>query len=93
MSLTPYERETIISYSDGDDRAHVYTEQRTVINRLKKLSGVILEGEGERCGSPWARFRLPASYVKFRAPRRLSDTHRAQLAGNLARARAARGQT
>ena len=79
MSLTDYERETVISFSDGDGLAHVYTAQRRVITKLKNNPAAELVDEGTHEGSVWARFTIPAGLVSFRSVRRqveLTDEQR-----------------
>lgn len=90
MSLTAYERETIITLNDSDDTASVYTAQRRMLNRLKKLSGAKLIESGEHDGTPWATYQLPARLVTLRAARTLTDTQRASLATRAAHARASK---
>jgi hypothetical protein len=69
VSLTPLERETVITMSDGDDTAHVYTAQRPVITKLKKNPAARLLEEGTHDGSKWARFELPKALISFRSVR------------------------
>jgi len=92
MGLTDLERETIVSMSDGDDLAHVYTAQRRMITRLKNNPAAVLVSEGSHDGSPWARFTIPAGLVSFRSarPRReMSDDQRQAAADRLRRGREA----
>lgn len=90
MSLTPGERETVINYNDGEDIAYIYTAQRKVITRLRRNVAAELVEEGEFEGSVWARFRLPARLVSFRAPRIMSEEQRAAAGVRLAAARRTR---
>jgi hypothetical protein len=79
MSLTPAERETIISFSDDGDTAMVYTAQRPVITKLRNNPSATLVEEGVFDGSAWARFTIPRSLVSFRtgrAPRHLTAEER-----------------
>lgn len=88
MSLTEHERETIISMSDGDGLAHVYTAQRKVITRLKNNPAAVLANEGTHEGSAWARFTIPAELVSFRSVRvrlALTDAQRQERAERLRR--------
>ncbi len=92
MSLTDHERETVVSMSDGDGLAHVYTAQRRMITRLKNNPAAVLAGEGSHDGSPWARFTIPAELVSFRSarPRReMTDDQRQAAAERLRRGREA----
>ena len=38
MELTPYEKETILLFNEGEDTASVYTHNTRLIKKLKKLS-------------------------------------------------------
>ena len=69
MSLTDFERETVVNLNDGDDIARVYTAQRKVITRLKNNPAAALVEEGTFEGTAWARFTIPAEFVSFRSVR------------------------
>lgn len=69
MSLSPAERETVITFNDEDETAHVWTAQRPVITKLRKNPSAVLLEEGRHDGTAWARFELPASLVSFRSKR------------------------
>jgi hypothetical protein len=89
MSLTEYERETIINMNDGEEVAHVYTAQRKLITRLKNNPAAVLTGEGTHEGSAWARFTIPAELVSFRSVRvrrELTEEQRRECAARLRRA-------
>lgn len=45
MSLSKMERETIISFTDADDTAEVYSTSQAWMTKIKKLGGTPL-GEG-----------------------------------------------
>lgn len=60
MSLTPYERETIVTTSDGDDLVHVWTSQRSVILKLGRDVRWKKVAEGVHDGSPWMEFTIPS---------------------------------
>lgn len=68
--LTPYERETLVLMSDGDNVAQVHTFQRKVITKLKKNPEAVLVGEGSFGNNFWAKFELPAELVSFRTKTR-----------------------
>lgn len=90
MSLSEYERETIVSMNDGDEVAHVYTAQRKLITRLKNNPAALLVEEGTHDGSAWARFTIPAGLVSFRSVRvrrELTGEQRAEMAERLRRGR------
>lgn len=91
MSLTEYERETIINMNDGEEVAHIYTAQRKLITRLKNNPAAVLVGEGTHDGSAWARFTIPAELVSFRSVRvrlELTDEQRRERAERLRQATA-----
>lgn len=69
MSLTPPERETIITLNDEDETAHVWTAQRPVITKLKRNPSATLLDEGKHDGSVWAEFELPKGLLSFRTTR------------------------
>ncbi len=50
MSLTAPERETVITFSDGDDTATIHTHQRRIITKLKNNPAA------EEAGAEWAAF-------------------------------------
>ena len=86
MSLTAFERETVISFSDGEDIAYIYSAPRTVITKLKNNPAAVLVEEGVFEGSVWARSTLPASLVSFRTAhvkRKLSGGQREALAARM----------
>jgi hypothetical protein len=68
FSLTPDERETVITASDADDHVIVHTAQRRVITRLKKLACAELIEEGHWGTTAHASFRLPVDALSFRNP-------------------------
>jgi hypothetical protein len=87
MSFTAPERETVITFNDEDEFAHVYTAQRPIITKLKKNPSAKLIEEGTFEGSVWAKFELPKALISFRTQRvtrELTEEQRAEL-----RARAA----
>ena len=91
MALTPYERETIIGMNDEDDFAIVTTYQRPVITKLKKNPSAELVWE--LAGA--AQFKIPAKCISFRqvTTRQMSEATRAKLSANVAKARAAKGNS
>lgn len=92
MSLTEFERETIINMNDGEEVAYIYSAQRKVITRLKNNPAAVLVEEGTHDGSVWARFTLPAELVSFRSVRvrlELTDEQRRERGERLRRAGAA----
>jgi len=91
MSLTAPERETVITLSDAEYVAHVYTAQRPLITKLKKNPAATLIEEGTFEGSAYARFELPSGLISFRSgrsKRELSDEQRTEIGKRLQLARA-----
>ena len=89
MTLSAYERETVISMNDEDDLALVTTWQRPVITKLKKNSAAEIV-HVEHCGNSVGYiFRIPARLISIREPRKISAAARAKLAANAAKARQA----
>ncbi len=96
QSLTAPERETIISWSDAEDLAYIWTAQRTVITKLKANPAALLITEGTTGTTAWAEFRLPARLVSFRTRtiRRSMTTEQRRAAGaRLAESRKVRQAT
>jgi hypothetical protein len=86
MTLTAYERETVIVMNDEELTARIWTAQRRIITKLKKNPAARLLEEGRSDGSPWARFELPREFVSFRSTAvklSLSDQQRAERAARL----------
>jgi hypothetical protein len=79
-TLNQYERETIISFNDGEDNASFYTCNKAWQRKLDKLcsqnKGVTLEREDEH--SKW--YTIPKKWIKVRIPRQLSEKQRKELA-------------
>ena len=93
MSLMPAERETIITFNDEDDGAHIWTAQRPWITRLKKNPAAVLLDEGRHDGSAWAAFEVPKELLTIRSKkvrRVLTPQQRKAAAARLERAREAR---
>ena len=91
MSLSAFERETVITFSDGEETATVYTAQRPIITKLKRNPAARLIEEGKFEGSAWATFELDQSLVSFRRPRAklaLSEEERQERAERLRAVRA-----
>ncbi|QEC47845.1 hypothetical protein FSW04_09865 [Baekduia soli] len=70
MSMTPPERETVVTTSDADDTLSIWTAQRPIITKLRNNPAATLVEEGKHDGSAWARFELPAALLSFRSVRR-----------------------
>ena len=87
MKLSPEERETIILYSEADDKASVYTHDKKMSEKLKKLSkkypDKIYADRREHPGA--VSYIVPKSCVSIREPysdaRRRAASERAKEAG------------
>jgi hypothetical protein len=77
MSLTKPERETIVTMNDEDGSALIWTAQRPIITRLKRIGAELLE-EGDFEGTPWASFSLPRRNVSFKAGRNQATVRRSK---------------
>jgi hypothetical protein len=85
MSLTAYERETAINFTDEDDNAMVYTCNRAMTNHMDKLvekfpdmfklKRLIYDDE-EVCGKEYI---CPKNLISIRSPRQISDEQRQAL--------------
>lgn len=91
--MTPFERETSITTSDGDGMVRIWTAQRAYITRMKRNPAFILVDEGTYEGSPWADFRIPADQwnpaTGAKRKRTMTDEQKAATAQRLKAARAA----
>jgi len=86
MSLTAVERETVVTFNDADEAAHVYTTQRPIITKLKANPAARLIEEGVFDGTAWARFELPKALISFRSKQvvlALTEEERAERAERL----------
>jgi hypothetical protein len=79
-ALTPYERETHITYSYGDNIASVYTFDRKLQNKLNKLaqsrSDVVIIKQDEEC----TEYEVPKSFIKVSPPRQVNYTEEQKVA-------------
>lgn len=88
-TLTPYERETIIAYSYGDNIASIFTYDRKLQNKLNKLaqtrSDVSIIKQDDEC----AEYEVPKNFVKVSPPRQVNytDEQKTAMAERLAAAR------
>lgn len=60
MSLSSFERETIVTTSDGDDLVRVWTAQRTAITRISRDTRFTIVDSGEHEGTRWVSATIPA---------------------------------
>lgn len=84
--LSREERETIILYTEADDRAEVYTHNKKMINRLAKLYAERPdEVEKIREADTGAvTYTVPRDWVKIITKRRLSEEQRAAITDRFA---------
>ena len=84
--LSREERETIILYTEADDRAEVYTNNKKMINRLAKLYAERPdEVEKIREADTGAvTYPVPRDWVKIIPKRRLSEEQRAAITDRFA---------
>ncbi len=84
-TLCSDEQETIITFNKAEDTAHIFTYERTWQKHLEGKLGLkptMDNGFGGR------EYQLPKSMIKLpRAPRKLSDSARKELAERLHRNR------
>jgi len=66
-----FERETIISFNDGEDEAGIETFSRRLKNRLRKLGIVPIRIQGEH-----ESYRVPKQWIKVSPTRRVSERQR-----------------
>lgn len=81
MGLSKYEMETVIRFDESDSIAIVYTYNRALKNRLKKLS--VSHGEdcrvGDSDGFGGITYRIPKDWVRIRPKKTMSETSKAHL--------------
>ncbi len=96
--MTPFERETIINSSDGDQFVRILTHQRKFLTRLRKDPRFVEVRSGVDEGTEWAEFTVgaelwsPVSGIKKRG-HSLTPQQRADATARLAQARALRSET
>lgn len=96
MSLSPYERETIINYSYAGPEATIFTYDRALISRLDRYRKKNPEIELLREEKTGAReYRIPKSWISVRQPPVLSadaaEEARQRGRASIDRARAHKG--
>ena len=83
--LTNYEQETIINFNKAEDMAYIFTYEKTWQKHLEKKLGIeptLDNGYGGK------GYELPKKRIKLpRAPRKLSDSAKKDLAERLHRDR------
>lgn len=59
--MNPFERETVVNASDGDDLTRITTGQRRFITRLRKHPSFTEVRTWHEGSTEWAEFTIPAS--------------------------------
>lgn len=88
--LSREERETIILYTEADDRAEVYTHNKKMINRLAKLYAERPDEVKKirEADTGAVTYTVPRDWIKVVPKRRVSEEHRIAAAERLAALRA-----
>ena len=74
MKLTPYERETIINYNEGEKTASVYTHNTALRRRLDQVFKTRSdEMEIIRSGEDYTEYVVPRKWIKVSPPRQTSE--------------------
>lgn len=86
VNLSKEERETIILYTEVDDRAEVYTHNKRLINRLFKFCkdrpDEIQKIRESETGA--VTYTVPRDWVRVSPKRKMSDAQKAAAAERLA---------
>lgn len=87
MKLTPEERETILLYNEAEENADVYTHDKKLMEKLKKLHKkhpTQIYPKGKQSGES-VTYIVPKKLISIRAPyseeRKKADSERAKKAG------------
>lgn len=81
-SLNAFERETVVTASDGDALVTIWTHQRRYITKLRKHPKVTEVATGFDGGTEWAQFTVPADqWNPVSGVKRTSTMTDAQKAG------------
>ena len=86
VNLSKEERETIILYTEVDDRAEVYTHNKRLINRLSKFCkdrpDEIQKIRESETGA--VTYTVPRDWVRVSPKRKMSDAQQAAASERLA---------
>lgn len=92
--MNAFERETVITTSDGDDVVRVWTAQRKVIGRLRRHQAFTEVRSGDDNGE-WAEFTIPADRwhpaIGVRRVSSMTEQQKQDLRARLAAMREAAG--
>ena len=95
--LTPDERETTLTMSDGDDLVRISTAQRTMITALRKKPAFTEVATGFHGTTEWAEFTIPREKFNLakavKSSLNLTDEQRETRRANMARLHAHRAAT
>lgn len=86
MSLSAFERETVVNSSDGDEVVRIWTAQRTFITKMRKEPAFTEVRCGTNEGTEWAEFTIPAtkwSPVGVRRSRTMTPEAKAEATARL----------
>jgi len=91
MSLSAYERETVIIFNDGEDTATVTSSQSTVWTKMARrgVEPDQVEKMGGRVVTKF--FTVPKSWIKIAPPKRVSESQREAARVTLKKARSVPG--
>ena len=77
LKLSRYEKETVINFNAADKLATVYTRDRSVMDTFDSLVKDDPAHYKLLCSTDIDRtYEMPKSYIRYRRPRQLSDSHR-----------------
>lgn len=90
MTLTSYEKESIINWNQGEPTASVYTHDKALMKQLNQLAkqrpeDVKIESTSHRGQA--ADYIIPKSWVRIRPPRIASEAQKAAARAALQKAR------
>ena len=95
--LTPDERETTLTMSDGDDHVRINTAQRTMITALRKKPAFTEVATGFHGTTEWAEFTIPKARFNLakaaKIAQNLTSEQRESRRANMARLHANRAAT
>lgn len=94
MTLSKYERETIVNFNEGDEFASVYTHNKKLLRKLSEYAENSPDCRLKKVGEGFAEYSIPKRWVKVRMPRLRTEEQRREQSerarANLSKAREAR---
>lgn len=91
MTLSPFERETIINYNQGEQEASVYTYDKKLRRKLDEWCEKYPDIRRIREGADWSEYSISKRLINIRKPTEISASHKAELALRLKEARRTKG--